>query len=254
MNQVPMSPDTLVILGSGLSGCFAVDEYDIIGDDAAVTVKGHSGKLAILRGMGGGVMIALGRRHMYEGHSGDDVQGTVRYAISHGVRNLIVTNAAGGLNPRFRTGDIMLITDTIGSLIGRSLAITPIVNGGIERGRPMASFATDLYDSIELGAMEHSVYLQRGVYAGVSGPSYETRAEIRMLRRMGADAVGMSTLAEVAAAHQGSMRVVGLSLISNTLSDTARIALDHDDVVEQGRLARERMRLTIDAAIAVLYL
>jgi purine-nucleoside phosphorylase len=100
--------------------------------------------------------------------------------------------------------------------------------------------------------MEPAIRLQRGIYAGVSGPSYETRAEIRMLRRMGADAVGMSTIAEVAAAKQSAMRVVGLSLISNTLSDTARITLDHDHVVEQGRLARENMRIAIDAAMAVL--
>jgi purine-nucleoside phosphorylase len=116
----------------------------------------------------------------------------------------------------------------------------------------MAAFATDLYDAIEAGAMEHGVRLQRGLYAGVLGPSYEARAEIRMLRRMGADAVGMSTLAEVAAANHLPMRIVGLSLITNTLSDTARITLDHEDVVEQGRLARKRMRTAINAAMAVL--
>jgi purine-nucleoside phosphorylase len=243
---------TLIILGSGMSGCFVADELDIIGDDAAVSVKGHSGKLALQRGTAGEVLLALGRRHLYEGHSPDDVQVTVRYAASLGVRNVIVTNAAGGLNPRFRAGDIMLITDTIGMLTGRHLAMAPSVSEYAERRGVMASFATDLYDAIEVGAMEDGILLQRGVYAGVLGPSYETRAEIRMLRRMGADAVGMSTLAEVAAAKQSTMRVVGLSLITNTLSDTARITLDHEDVVEQGRLARKRMRIAIDAAMAVL--
>jgi purine-nucleoside phosphorylase len=237
-----------------MSGCYAVDELDIIGDDAAVSVKGHSGKLALLRGTDGEVMLAFGRRHMYEGHSLADVQATVRYAHAHGARNLIVTNAAGGLNPRFRAGDIMLITDTIGTLIGRSLAVAPSVSDYAERKGVTASFATDLYNAIEAAAMEHAIRLQRGVYAGVSGPNYETRAEIRMLRRMGADAVGMSTIAEVAAVKQSAMRVVGLSLISNMLSDMARVTLDHDDVVEQGRLARERMRQVIDVVLRELLL
>jgi purine nucleoside phosphorylase len=123
-----------------MSGCFAVDELDIIGDDAAVSVKGHSGKLALLRGTDGEVLLALGRRHMYEGHSLADVQETVRYAASLGVRNLIVTNAAGGLNSRFSAGDIMLITDTLGTLIGRSLAVASSVSDYAERKGVTASF------------------------------------------------------------------------------------------------------------------
>jgi purine-nucleoside phosphorylase len=243
---------TLIILGSGMSGCFDIDELDIIGNDAAVSVKGHSGKLALLRGTEGAVMLALGRRHMYEGYSPAEVQATIQYAISQGVRNMIITNAAGGLNPRFNAGDIMLITDTLGMLVGRNLIGNPTTSQPMARNGAMAAFTTELYDAIETGAMEHSVLLQRGVYAGVTGPSYETRAEIRMLRRLGADAVGMSTLAEVAAAYHASCRVVGLSLVTNTLSDTARIMLDHEDVVEQGKLARKRMRIAIDAAMAVL--
>jgi purine-nucleoside phosphorylase len=241
IDHIP-SIDTLLILGSGMSDCFVPDELEII-SKIETTVDGHDGRLALLHRNGHTVLISLGRRHLYEGCSVEEVQRTVRLAAELGARNLIVTNAAGGLNPRFRTGDIMLVNDCIGMMLGKSIA-----SGATDSPRAGRKdlFATGLYPAIEERAMERGVSLERGVYAGVPGPSYETRAEIRMLRRIGADAVGMSTVAEVHAAMRASMRVVGLSLITNTLSDSVRMPLDHSDVVEQGREARGRMRSVLE--------
>ncbi len=250
------SVDALVILGSGLSGCFLPVEYEVVADAGALAVMGHTGRLALLRRHGWTVLLALGRRHRYEGYSVADVQAIVQAGALLGARSLVVTNAAGGLNPRFRSGDVMLIEDHLGTLLGGCSAVagpgsaTARGVSNVDDGAGM--FAHALYPAIEARSAMSGIALRRGVYAGVLGPSYETRAEIRMLRRMGADAVGMSTVPEVTAAHLLGMRTVGLSLITNTLTDSARVRLDHLDVVEQGRLAGERMRSAVDACLDVL--
>lgn len=241
---------TLLILGSGMSSCFLPEEYDIVGDITS-SVEGHPGKLVMLRG-DEGVLVSLGRRHLYEGWRVKDIQEIVVAAAARGARNLIVTNAAGGLNPRYRAGDIMLIEGSLGTLLGGHAGgrqEREDENAGglfISPHRTAEPFATGLYRRIEERALEQGIRLQRGIYTGVLGPSYETRAEIGMLRRMGADAVGMSTVLEAAAARELGMRTIGLSLITNILSDTARIGLDHGDVVEQGRSAAARMRSMLD--------
>jgi purine-nucleoside phosphorylase len=244
---------TLVILGSGMSDCFAPEELDFIEGNLNSTVQGHPGKLALLK-QNRSVLLSLGRRHLYEGWSLDDVQQTVRRAGGLGARNLIVTNAAGGLNPIFRTGEIMLIQGCLSLMMGAWLVRKEGERSQRElpTGIGTPAFSVERYPSIVRQALERGVGLRSGIYAAVTGPGYETRAEIRMHRRIGADAVGMSTVAEVAAARELGMRVVGLSLITNRLSDSVIIPLDHADVVEQGLLAGRRMRLAIEAALAAL--
>ena len=253
------SLDALIILGSGMSGCFLPEEYEVVADRGDSSVMGHSGRLALLGGAQDGILLALGRRHLYEGYDRDEITWIVRQAASLGARWLIVSNAAGGLNPLFRAGDVMLIDDYLAAPLGGAQALGPERMPERDAGPvPFLSthrdgpFATALYPEIERRALQEGVPLRRGVYAGVTGPSYETRAEIRALRRMGADAVGMSTIAETAAARALGMRVTGLSLITNVLTDSARIILDHLDVVEQGKLAERNMRKAIERVMEIV--
>lgn len=265
--------DLLLVLGSGLSGCFAEDELRLL--DASIDVPsaspstttpitsqptaiqdlptpfaalpmvdGHPGRFAMLeRPSGIRILVSLGRRHLYEGVAVAEVQRTVRAAAALGARGVILTNAAGGLRPEMRAGDIMLIEECIGSLLGARAA-------GL--GARPVGFARELHAAIERGALEAGLALRRGVYVGLSGPCYETRAEVRMLRRIGADAVGMSTVAEAAAASELGLRLAGLSLITNVHRETGAAGLEHAEVVEQGMLSVLRMRAALDATIAAL--
>lgn len=244
--------DALAVLGSGMGDAFAADELHLLHEGSGGVV-GHAGVLALLAHGNLRVLAALGRRHLYEGYDYGEVVATVRAAAALGARAALLTNAAGGLNPAYRAGDLMLINDTLGSMLG------PRAHGGSERieavdhhARPSSHFAIERYEAVERAALARGVALHRGTYAAVLGPSYETRAEIRMLRRMGADAVGMSTALEAAEARRLGMDVVGLSLITNTLTDTDRASLDHVDVVRQGELSRGRVRAALDAVLATL--
>lgn len=245
--------DAVAILGSGMSVCFDADEYVLLHDGGS-DVAGHSGGIGLLEREGRYLLLGLGRRHLYEGYAPGDITSLVRAAFALGAGSLLVTNAAGGLHPLFSAGDIMLIEDCLTTMIGPRL----MRDGGMGASLPDGSrcrrelFTGALGPLVIEGAIEHGVTLRRGVYAAVAGPSYETRAEIGMLRRMGADAVGMSTVPEAAEAARLGMRTVGLSLITNVLTDTTRVALDHTDVVEQGRAGAKRMRWAIEAALAAL--
>lgn len=249
--------DTLIILGSGMSGCYLPDEYEVLHDTGRDDLPGHTGKLALLHTNNAATLVSLGRRHMYEGYRPDDVVAIIAAAARLGARRLIITNAAGGLNPRYEAGEIMLIESCLGVMLGsrvapRSAAGDSRFDPSCERSTSPEAFAVELFGEIEERALQQNVALRRGVYAGVLGPSYETRAEIRMLRRMGADAVGMSTVVEAAAARALGMKAIGLSLITNVLTDTEKIGLDHSHVVEQGKLGEARMRSALDAALEVI--
>jgi purine-nucleoside phosphorylase len=245
--------DAAVVLGSGLSDCFADGELEELGAIEGATVAGHRGRLALWTLDGARILVALGRRHLYEGASAENVTRTVTLAAAAGARHLVVTNAAGGLNPRYGVGDIMLITGLNALMLGSRLPLLHIGDGG--SGDGVRSNRGELEQERLVGvlrdALERGVRLQAGVYAAVLGPSYETRAEIRMLRRMGADAVGMSTVPEYVAASRLGMTVTGLSLITNTLSDTARQTLDHSDVVDAGARATRAMRIAIECALGI---
>jgi purine-nucleoside phosphorylase len=242
------SIDALVVLGSGMSGCFADGELLPLLDRGDSAIVGHSGRIGLLERRGARVLVGLGRRHCYEGYAPAEVVELVVAAASLGARSLLLTNAAGGLNPRLRAGDIVLIDGCITIMLGRKAALDRGgVGGNAAPGREI--FLPSIAEAIVAGALERGLRLARGVYAAVTGPSYETRAEIRMLRRLGGDAVGMSTWHEAVAGARLGMRVAGLSLITNVLTDADRVALDHGEVVEQGRMGAERMRAAIDSAL-----
>jgi purine-nucleoside phosphorylase len=234
---------TLVILGSGLAGCYSDDELAIIGTEDDMLTSGDPVRLGLLKDDSDGVLIAIGRRHFYEGAGFDEITEIVRRAASLGARRMVVTNAAGGLDPGLAVGDIMLIEGVIASLVaGRlrgSATALGIASGGIDRREN---------ERVIERALAAGVALKRGTYAAVTGPCYETRAEIGMLRKMGADAVGMSTVPEIIAARSCGMSVVGLSLITNVASDTVVTALDHDHVLASGRESARRMRTAIEGA------
>lgn len=242
-----------------MSGCYMPDEYEVLAESAAPGVEGHTGMLVLLWYGARAVLASLGRRHLYEGLAIEEVQGIVQRGWALGARKLILANAAGGIDPQFKAGDIMLIDDYLAGMLGRRIENSGR-DGGADGSRDLfhsrhragGAFATEIYSAIERGMLEKGLALRRGVYAGVPGPSYETRAEIRMLRRMGASAVGMSTIPEVTAAWSLGMRTVGLSLITNVLTDSAHVPLSHLDVVEQGRQAQRRMRTAIDVALSLL--
>jgi purine-nucleoside phosphorylase len=191
-----------------------------------VRVAGHPGRLSLVDG----TAILRGRVHYYEGRSMDEVTRPVRVLARLGVKNLLLTNAAGGIRRAFRTGDLMVIADHL-NLMGAN----PL------RGGPHFLDLTSVYDTRipSLGG------LRRGVYAGMAGPTYETPAEIEMLRRLGADAVGMSTVPEAIAARQAGLRVVALSLITNAAAGTTRKPVSHAEVLEAAARARSAMAARI---------
>lgn len=254
----PRVPSVALVLGSGL-GAFAdtlvdatVIPFSEVPHLARVTVPGHAGKLVIgrLRQGPSPVVAALsGRIHLYEGHSPDDVVFNVRALLTLGARTLVVTNAAGGISPTLRPGDLTLLTDHL-NLTGR----TPLAGPNDDSLGPRFPDMTDAYDP-GLRALAHSAAesvghtLREGVYAGLLGPSYETPAEIRMLRSMGADLVGMSTVTEVIAARHMGARVLGLSCVTNLAAGVSPHALSHTEVEETARLARDRFIALLEAIL-----
>lgn len=204
-------------LGSSLSGLetdFEINYKDIPGFPVS-TVVGHAGRLLAGRLGGKHVLAMEGRFHLYEGYTPKEVAFPVRVLQAMGVGTLIVTNAAGGLNPGFSAGDIMVIRDHI-NFTGEN----PLTGENDDRWGPRFPDMTQIYSgalaemAIHAG-MEKGVSMKQGVYLGLKGPCLETPAETRFIRMIGADAVGMSTIQEVIAAVHGGMRVLGLSVISN---------------------------------------
>jgi purine-nucleoside phosphorylase len=237
-----------VILGSGL-GAFAdslqqrvIIPYHEIPHFPRSTVVGHVGQLVLGLAHGIPVVVMQGRFHYYEGYDLWQVTFPIRVMGLLGVRRLIVTNAAGGINQRFRPGSLMVIRDHI-NLMGAN----PLRGPNDERFGPRFPDMTDVYSAalcemVRQEARELGIALEEGVYVAVSGPSYETPAEIRMLRTLGADAVGMSTVPEAIVARQMGMEVLGLSVITNLAAGVIDRPLHHDEVLE----AAERLgpRLT----------
>jgi purine-nucleoside phosphorylase len=201
-------------------------------------VPGHSATLRFGRLGDRDVLAARGRIHLYEGHSAHDVVRVVDVAASLGCQTFVVTNAAGGLDQTFVPGELMVITDHL------NLTGTSPLTGRLRDGGPVFLDMADAYDPAlrELAfevAAERGERLRAGVYAGLPGPAYETPAEVAMLRTLGADAVGMSTVLEVIAARAAGMRVLGLSSITNVHGDG--VATSHDEVLDVGAEAATRM-------------
>jgi purine-nucleoside phosphorylase len=237
-----------LILGSGLGPL--ADEVDVmaavpyaeIPGFAQSSVAGHAGRLVLGTLEGVNVAVMQGRLHYYEGHSLQQVTFPVRVLRALGAETLIVTNAAGGLNPGFNPGDLMLIEDHI-NLLGWG-GQNPLIGPNDDRLGTRFPDIKPPYDSQLIAltakvARERNITVRRGVYIIVAGPSFETRAELRLLRQWGADAVGMSTVHEVIVARHGGMRVLGISNITNmALGDEP---VTHEEVQEAGQQAGPRL-------------
>lgn len=236
--QTTLRPRIGLILGSGLGNL--ADEmddavriaYEDIPHFPRSTVAGHAGRLVVGK-LGGTPAYAMqGRFHYYEGYPMADVVRPVRMMAALGVETIIVTNAAGGVNEQFTPGDLVLLTDHI-NMFGTN----PLIGPNEAKFGPRFPDMSNAYDAElrELAAavaQEQGVSLRQGVYVGVSGPTYETPAEIRAFRTMGADAVGMSTVPEVIAASHLGVRVLGISCITNMAAGILPQPLSHEEVVE----------------------
>lgn len=219
--KVSYEPQTMIILGSGLGGLgnkiqdpIAIP-YKEIPNFPISTVEGHAGKL-IFGTLGGKKVVAMqGRFHYYEGYGMQQVTFAVRVMHYMGVKNLIVSNAAGGLNPKFHKGDLMIICDHINFFPEHPLRGKNISELGTRFPEMSKVYAPEFIELAEKIASENNIKVQKGVYIGSSGPTLETKAEYRMFRLWGADATGMSTVPEVIVAHHQGMKVFGISVITN---------------------------------------
>lgn len=254
-------PQVGLILGTGLNPLAEAMEaadripYQEVPHFPTPTVAGHIGRLIMGRLEGVPLMIMQGRVHFYEGYSMQQVVFPVRVMQLLEVKTLIVTNAAGGLNPAFRPGDLMLITDHI-NLIGMA-GLNPLVGPNDEELGPRFPDMSQAYDpelrrAARQVAREQGIPLHEGVYVGLGGPSFETPAEIRFLRLIGADAVGMSTTSEVTVARHGGMQVLGISGISNVAvsEPTAEQVTSHEEVLAAGQQIVPRLTALIRGVLA----
>lgn len=251
-SHISIMPSIAMVLGSGLGDVANKVKnavtllYKDIPNFPQSTVEGHQGQLVIGDFFGENVAVFKGRVHYYEGYSMSEVVFPIRLARTLGARYLIVTNAAGGLNPEFVPGDLMLIRDHI-NLMGQN----PLIGPNEERWGARFPGMENAY-SLELRKIAFQVtekklaeretkFLKEGVYIAVSGPSYETQAEIKFLKSIGADAVGMSTVPEVIAARHMGMEVLGISCITNVLHghECKEITpgVSHQEVVDAGKKA-----------------
>jgi purine-nucleoside phosphorylase len=254
------TPDIALVLGSGLGGMADTFEqriaipYEDIPNFPVSTVEGHAGQLVFGTLHGRSVVAMQGRFHYYEGWSQEEVTFPIRVFALMGAKTLIVTNSSGGINPDFMPGDLMLINDHL-NLTGQN----PLRGHNDTRFGPRFPDMTDAYNvdlrnqAMEI-AQKVNVSLHTGVYSGLSGPTYETPAEIRMLRRLGGDAVGMSTVPEVIVANHSGMRVLGISCITNMAAGISAHKLNHEEVTTNAQLARAHFTTLVDQLIADLVL
>lgn len=236
-------PQVGIILGSGLGALAASVEfatiipYHEIPDWPVSTVIGHQGNLVIGKLEGKDIVVMQGRVHYYEGYSIAQVALPIRVFQRLGIEILVVTNAAGGVNPNFAPGDLMLITDQI-NLIGMA-GLNPLRGPNLDEVGTRFPDMSRAYDPVlmELArkvAVEENIHLQEGVYICLAGPSFETPADLRFLRLIGADAVGMSTVPEVITARHGGTRVLGISGISNKANLDGETITTHEEVMAAG--------------------
>ena len=250
-------PVAAIILGSGLGGLSAdigdarrLQFRDIPGFPAA-TVHGHAGQLISGTLAGRPVLALAGRFHLYEGHSARLAGFSVRVLHALGAQTLFVSNAAGGVNRTFAPGDLMSIADHI-NLMWRNPLEGPLEDGD-ERFPDMSGpYDATLRETLREVALAATIPLREGVYAGLLGPSYETPAEVRMLERIGADAVGMSTVPEVIVARAIGMRVVGVSCITNLASGLSLTPLSHDEVIDTTTRVAKRFQALVTDFVAAM--
>ena len=253
-SRINIKPRVGIILGSGLSDLAASVKnavtipYGDLPHWPVSTVEGHVGQLVIGDLEGQPVLVMQGRIHFYEGYTMSQITLPVRVMLRLGLEIMIVTNAAGGVNPDFVPGDVMLITDNL-NLMGMS-GLNPLMGPNIDELGPRFPDMSQAYDK-ELGniarkvAAGENINLREGVYCGLSGPSFESPADLRFLRMAGTDAVGMSTVPEVIVAHHGGLRSLGFSGISNKANLDGSTITTHEEVIEAGKIITPKMEKII---------
>lgn len=255
-SKVKRIPRTALVLGSGL-GILAEEvqeavsiPYKEIPHFPVSTAPGHAGVCTAGSLEGQEVIVMGGRFHYYEGYDMDTIAFPIRVMKSLGVNTLLLTNAAGGVNEQFEPGDLMIIIDHL-NMTGQN----PLRGPNDEQLGPRFPDLSTLYnpelcDMLEAAAKENRIDYQKGVYAWMAGPSFETPAEIRMLRSMGADAVGMSTVPEAITARHCGIRVAGVSCISNMAAGVLGQPITQEEVFEVAKLVRERFSTLIRQTLA----
>jgi purine-nucleoside phosphorylase len=252
--RTSLQPEIGMILGSGLGALADSVEAEVVIPTGEIpgwpvsTVHGHAGRVVIGHLEERSVFVLQGRAHFYEGHSISRIGLPIRVMHRLGVRLLIVTNAAGAVNPAFEPGELMLISDHI-NLLGMT-GNNPLRGPNLDEFGPRFPDMGKAYD-VELGmaakevALDADIPLRKGVYVCVSGPSYETTAELCFLRTIGVDAVGMSTAPEVTVARHCGIKVLGISGISNKANLDGETATTHEEVLEAGKIITPRLKTLI---------
>jgi len=256
--RVDYQPRVGMILGSGLGGladdvesATKVSTREVPGWPES-TIEGHSGQLVMGELEGQRVFVLQGRAHYYEGYSMPRLGVSVRVMQTLGVEILIVTNAAGAVNPDFRPGELMLITDHI-NFMGMAGA-SPLRGPNLERFGPRFPDMSQAYDRELMriareAAQEAGIGMQEGIYICLGGPNFETPADLRFLKAIGADAVGMSTVAEVIVARHGGTRVLGVSGISNKANLDGDTVTTHEEVLEAGQVLVPKLTAVIKGVL-----
>ena len=239
-----------VILGSGLGGLgrkleepFKTISYDLIPGFPKTTVEGHAGHLVYGKWNGRGVVVMEGRFHRYEGHDFPTLVLPVRVLMNLGVSHFFITNAAGGIREDLTPGDLMVLSDHLNLMGGSPLSGENLGEFGVRFPAMTNCYSPELRKLMETIAQQRKLQLKHGVYAALEGPSYETAAEIKMLKTIGADAVGMSTVPEVIAIRHAGREVTAVSLITNATGGSS--VPTHEEVVEMADRRRKDLHLVI---------
>jgi purine-nucleoside phosphorylase len=257
--RVNLKTDIGIILGTGLGGLVNEIEiadtisYSDIPGFPVSTVEGHAGRLIFGKLGDKEVMAMQGRFHYYEGYNMKEVTFPVRVMRQMGITNLFVSNASGGLNPDYRVGDIMIIRDHINFFPEH-----PLRGKNLDELGPRFPDMSTVYDerlrmTARKIAMEHNFLLKEGVYVGVSGPTFETPAEYLMFRKLGGDAVGMSTVPEVIVARHSGMRIFGISIITDSGVPGQIVEISHEEVQQVAMKAEPKMTLIMKELIKNLH-
>ena len=237
-----------IICGSGWDGLIRAFqtskdiEYSLISGMSSPTVEGHKGILSLCELNKKQVLVFQGRRHLYEGEGWDPISFPIHLAYSLGIKKILLTNAAGGINANYNVGDLMILNDHINFMGGNPL-IGPIQHPKIPRFPDQSKvYDREIIKEAHEIADQQGIKIREGVYIALSGPAFETPAEIRAFRTLGADAVGMSTVPEAMLAHSYGMKVFALSCISNMAAGMSDEKLSHKDVQDASKLALPKMQ------------
>lgn len=256
--HLPLCPETALVSGSGLGDWIRPEHirhrisYADIPDFPLSTVQGHHGSLLVAEIGAVPVLVFAGRCHLYEGYLAQEITFPLRCAYMLGVRTVILTNAAGALNPLMNAGSLMVLTDHI-NMQGANPLTGPHDPAWGARFPDMSQvYCPLLRAKVHAAATQHGVRLENGVYVGIAGPSLETPAETRMYRALGADAIGMSTVAEAIVAHQMGMRILGISCLTNKNMPDCMDQTTFDEILSNARRASADLGLVLTSLLPTL--